>query len=149
MNVDGKRESGEQVRRTRGGLRCCEATNAAGEPCGAPALRGSAYCFAHARDEETVKRRKEAARLGGATTSNRRKVLLGTVDFSSAETVRGFFEGLTRAVLRGELPPAKALAASQIGEASLRVKAGIELGERLDSLESRIQEAVEGRLGQG
>jgi hypothetical protein len=108
------------------------------------------YCFAHS--PKLADKRRAAQAAGGRVTSERRALLVGIVSFDTPEAVRCFFEGLARAVLRGEVPPAKALAASQIGEAALRVKAGIELGERLDALEEQIGRVVglsAGRLGPG
>ena len=114
----------------------CTATTKAGKRCRGIPLQGEGLCFAHS--ERLAEKRLAAQRAGGKAISQRRALLVGAIDFSTAENVRGFFESLARAVLRSELPAAQAQAASQIGEAALRVKAGIELGERLDSLEESI-----------
>ena len=110
-------------------------------------MQGEGLCFAHS--ERLAEKRRAAQSAGGRAISERRRLLVGIVSFDTPEAVRVFFEGLARAVLRGEIPPAKALAASQIGEAALRVKAGIELGERLDSLEERIVGLTERRFMAG
>ena len=122
------------------------ATTRAGKRCRAIPL-ADGFCFAHS--PTLAEKRRAAQAAGGRAISERRRLLVGIVSFDTPEAVRQFFEGLARAVLRGEVPPQKALAASAIGEAGLRVKAGIELGERLDSLESRIQGLVERRFGPG
>jgi len=43
-----------------------------GEPCGAYAMGGSAYCFAHNPDPEVAKSRKAARQKAGKVTSQRR-----------------------------------------------------------------------------
>ena len=108
-------------------------------------MQGEGLCFAHS--ERLAEKRKAAQQAGGRAVSDRRKLLVGAVSFDTPEAVRAFFEGLARAVLRGEVPPAKATAASQIGEAALRVRAGIELGERLDALEERFGAVLGRRSG--
>lgn len=120
----------------------CSATNKAGGQCHAPALRGEQFCLAHLPGAEAEERRRAMRSRGGRSVSERRKLLVGVIDFSTPVSVRCYFEALAKSVLRGELPPPRAAAACQIAEAALRVKAGIELGERLDALESAI-----GRLG--
>jgi len=125
----------------------CMARNKEGGPCRAPAMRGESYCLAHLPGEEAEERRRAMRSRGGRNVSERRRLLVGVIDFSTPASVRCYFEALAKAVLRGEIPPPRATAACQIAEAALRVKAGIELGERLDTLESAIQGLSEERLG--
>lgn len=60
-------------------MRRCKATNARGEPCGAPALHGSDWCFWH--DPALAKERAAARRKAG---KNRRR---GAADPSFAEAM--------------------------------------------------------------
>ena len=131
----------------RGGDGFCSACNLRGEPCRAPAMRGEKYCLTHLPGEAADERRRAMRSKGGRNVSERRRLLVGVIDFSTPASVRCYFEALAKAVLRGEIPPPRATAACQIAEAALRVKAGIELGERLDTLESAIQGLSEERLG--
>jgi hypothetical protein len=146
MGIASHQDNGSGVIGTEQPGQFCLATTRAGKRCRAIPLADH-YCFAHS--PTLAEKRKAAQQAGGRAISERRRLLVGIVSFDTPEGVRQFFEGLARAVLRGEVPAAKALAASQIGEAALRVKAGIELGERLDSLESRIQSLVERRFTPG
>lgn len=123
----------------------CKARNKAGGPCRAPAMRGMDYCLMHDPTESGVRRRKEMQTRGGATTTNRRKLLLGMIDFSSATSTRIFFETLARACLRGEVAPALARDTAAIAKEAVLVRQGEEAEARLSAVETALQALVERR----
>lgn len=142
MSETGEQATGEVMDRSQGGLRVCQARNRRGGECGAPALRGSDFCFAHSQDEQVVKRRREAAVRGGRTTTMRRRVLLGAVTFETPAEVRAFLEALTRATLRGEIAAQRASTAASIAHIALGIRGTEELLERMDALEKTLSELL-------
>lgn len=114
----------------------CGTLTADGGRCRAPRLRGGSFCYFH---EPTYKdKRHEEASRGGTATAERRKLLLGAVDLSSPAKVTEFLTVLVGAVLTGAVPPTKADTACRIAEASLRVRSGQLLEERLAVLEETL-----------
>ncbi len=97
-------------------------------------------CFAHS--ERLADKRRQAQAQGGRVVAERRKLLVGQIDFSSGEAVRGFFESLARAVLRGELASGRARDCASIAQMALAVRRGVEVEERLVELE-RLVAALE------
>jgi len=127
----GRREAGDGL---------CLGRNRAGGPCHSPCVRGERYCFSHLPGEKAAERRAEARKRGGLSTSGRRALLLGKVDFSSGESVQHFLESLCRAGLRGELPVGRVKAACEVAKAALDVKSGQALLERIEAVEELLHD---------
>jgi hypothetical protein len=109
----------------------CAATRRDGQPCTAPALGQSAYCFAH--DPTMAERRAKAREAGGRNKAN--VVRLRAVMpprlvplFETLETALG-------EVHDGKLDPKKASAMASLARAMVSVLTSGELEERVRVLE--------------
>ena len=122
----------------------CKATTRAGKRCRAIPL-ADGFCFAHS--PTLADKRRQAQAQGGRVVAERRKLLVGQIDFGSGEAVRLFFESLARAVLRGELPSGRARDCASIAQMALAVRRGAEVEERLAELE-RLVAALEAHDGE-
>ena len=122
-------------------MKACKAKNAKGEPCQAPAIDGSEYCFFHAPERAAD---RQAARVKGAKASPRKTVVLGNdVDLADAESVRALLAGMLREVMGTQTGGRmdivkKARCAGYLGGILLKA---VELSE----IEKRITALEEGR----
>lgn len=122
----------------------CQATNAAGEPCGATPQAGREWCWHH--DPDLADERAEARARGGRHRSGAaraRKRLPGEVSRMLDMIVEAFEDAH-----RGEYPQARAQTLASLANAYSRLH---EIGEHdvaLDDLAERV-EAVEGHPGWG
>jgi hypothetical protein len=138
MHETGNEARDEANVQQAGGGGLCGATARDGRPCHAPCLKGGSFCYMH--EPTKASERKEASKRGGASTSSRRRLLLGRVDFGSLASIRGFREALTAAALTGQIAANRAtvaLAAARDAEGSLR---GPALEARMQELEKLIAE---------
>ena len=124
----------------------CSATTLAGKRCRGIPLQGEGLCFAHS--VKLADKRRAAQVAGGKAISERRRVLVGIVNFETPETVRAFCEGLARTVLKDDVKPAKALAVCQIAEAALRMRRTEEDEELLRRVE-RLEAQADAEVGSG
>lgn len=115
----------------------CSARNARGEPCGAYAVDGSRFCFAH--DPERAKERAEARKRGGR---NRRtpkgSAPPATVALRSVPDVQRLLEGLALDTLRQENSDRRTRALVAVLGLALKALETGELEARLEALEARL-----------
>ncbi len=112
----------------------CTATNAAGERCGAQAIRAG-FCPWH--DPERQEEMAEARRKGGKAKSNRaraRKQLTSTA-MTPAE-LEGVIGLTITQVLAGAKAPGIGNAVAALARASIAIREATELEERLAALEA-------------
>jgi hypothetical protein len=119
----------------------CKGTNRKGEPCGAPPLDGSDYCFFHDPDREAE---RQAARIKGAKSPRRKTVVLaGNADFTDAGDVRGLLASMIREVMntptgvRMDIVK-KARCVGYLSEKLLKALELSEIEERITALEDRV-----------
>src|SRR5687767_8216250 len=119
---------GPEMRRRQGAwpmVERCKATNAAGAPCGAQALRAG-WCAWH--DPERQAEMAEARRKGGKAKSNRaraRKQLASTV-LTPAE-LEGVIGLTITQVLSGAKPPGVGQAVAALARAALAIREATEI----------------------
>jgi len=143
VNEQGQEQSEPGGRRASD--RMCLATTRAGTRCRAPVLVGESYCLSHHPAYE--QKRRQMRSLGGQATTSRLRLLTGAIDYGTPEATRRFGEALTRAVIRNEVPPARATAAWAIAEGVERLRAGVELIARMDALEAQLDELLREEAG--
>jgi hypothetical protein len=113
----------------------CAATRGDGQPCRAPALPGSAYCFNH--DPDRAEARARARQKGGR---NRAKIvrLRGLIP-PRLLPVFDTLEGALAEVHDGTLEPAKANAMANLARAMTAVLTAGELEARVRMLEGKTE----------
>ena len=120
----------------------CRANKKNGQPCSAPRLRNSEFCFWHS--PEHAKDVVEAGRLGGLRR-RREKAVSGAYDFDGLESIKDIRRVLEIAILdtlglENSIARARALIAGALAAAKL-VEVG-ELEDRVQRLEESQSEAV-------
>ena len=128
----------------RGGVpKRCTATRKDGQPCTAPVLDGSTYCFAHS--PERAEEREQARRKGGASTASSAR-LRGLVP-PRLLSVYDTLESALQEVHDGSLDPKQASAMAAIARAMVATLTSGELEQRLRDMEARLNGAAEGKTG--
>ena len=114
----------------------CMATNAAGAPCGAQALRDG-FCAWH--DPQRQGEMTEARRRGGQARSNRARARkqLTAAAMSPAE-LEGVIGLTITQVLGGTTPPGVGQAIAALARASVAIREATELEERMADVERRL-----------
>jgi hypothetical protein len=123
----------------------CTATTRAGRRCRGIPLQGEGLCFAHS--ERLAEKRHQAQAAGGRAISERRKLLCGQIDFSTAATIQGFLESLVRAGVQNIMSTGKAKDLASIAQVAVQVRqvSDLELiGQRLSALEENLGLSSEG-----
>lgn len=119
--------------------RLCKDTNERGEPCSAPVVEGSEYCFWH--DPALAKERAEARKRGGY---GRRQVKAGEpgepVQARSPQDVVALVERAINDALALENSIARARAIGYLAGVALKAQEVGELEERLEALEQAFKE---------
>jgi len=119
--------------------RQCRATNKRGEPCAAPALPGSSYCFHH--DPTRAAERAAARRKGGKARHGRKiaqsdvAVDLSLVDVSD---VMALLERGVRDLMGLENSIGRARALSSLASVALKALETGAIEERLAALEAEL-----------
>lgn len=124
-------------------MRACKATNARGEPCGAPALEGSDFCFWH--DPAKAKARAAARQKAGR---NRRRgkadpsfaEAMQERDFRTLEDIVGLLEVAIHQTLELENSVSRNRALGYLARSWADVYETGELERRLEVLEDEILE---------
>lgn len=114
----------------------CKATNAAGAPCGAQALRGG-WCAWH--DPQRQAEMAAARSRGGQARSNKaraRKELESTA--MTPKELSGIVGMTITSVLSGKKSPGVGTAIAALVRAGLAVQESVEIEERLSALESAL-----------
>lgn len=88
----------------------------------------------------TEKERLEAARRGGATTSNRRRLLLGRLRFGDLGEIRDGRQALASAVIQGNLPPARATVVAGLLRDAEAALIQYELERRVGAVEELLRQ---------
>lgn len=116
----------------------CKATNAAGAPCGAQALRDG-WCAWH--DPERAAEMADARRRGGQAKSNlaRARKELKSSALSPAE-LEGIIGMTITQVLSGKKAPGVGQAIAALARASIAIRESTEFEDRLDEMARQIAE---------
>jgi len=138
MGIAGDEVTEEERGEQAGGDGLCQATARDGKPCRAPCLIGERFCFMHS--PRTEKERLEAARRGGATTSNRRRLLLGRLRFGDLGEIRDGRQALASAVIQGNLPPARATVVAGLLRDAEAALIQYELERRVGAVEELLRQ---------
>lgn len=120
----------------------CTATTADGKPCGAPALHGRPFCYAH--DPDRAAERADARRRGGY---NRRTPKATGPDgyptrLRSVGDVQALLEATLRDTVAQENSGARTQALVRLSLGALKVLELGDLEERLAALEARLEEGA-------
>jgi len=113
----------------------CKATNKRGEPCGAPAIGGSGWCFAH--HPEKARERAAARRKGGLSVHGLDdSTETPEVRLSTAESVLGLLEKAAAELLPRKPSVQKARALAYVASVALWAVEVSELERRVSRLEA-------------
>ena len=127
------------------GSKACDGINERGEPCGAPSMVGSAWCFFH--DPETQQEASEARRLGGLRR-RREGTVAGAYDFQglgSVLEIRRILEIAVSDTLGLENSVARNRTLGSLAQSALRALEVGELEARLEALEATVRPRIEER----
>ncbi len=125
--------NGQPPQGTVAATRTCRGIRVDGEPCRAPGVGESGYCFWH--DPERREELLEATRRGG----QRRGIQLPTVRPLEAEEARSVLAGVLEALLVGAVDPGTARAAAYILQVERKIAESAELEQRLAAVEAALE----------